>query len=296
MATNVTINSQFKGVPAGQIIGSIFREANTLKDRLINVIPDVVGSGFLRRTNIVDGLLDYSCGFTPSGSIDLTEVEITPKKFKVNIEICKETFRSRWSAAQMGFSAWNDVIPADEQEAIMLELSNSVSSKIETNIWNGLSATSGQFQGLLPKMVADSTVVKVGTPVAITPLNVAAQMGRTLDLVKDAVVEREDFIFGVSKNIHRAFVRANGATNSNYQADTNNFEGYEIRVIAGLPANTMVLYNQANVSFLTGLESDSQEVRIKDMDDISGTIRVGMVFTAGVGYAYGGDIVLYKTA
>lgn len=58
----------------------------------------------------------------------------------------------------------------------------------------------------------------------------------------------------------------------------------------------MVLYPAGMVNFLTGLESDLQEIVIKDMDesDLSGTIRVKMVFTAGVGYVDGSDIVLYK--
>lgn len=298
MPTTVTVNSAFKGVPAGKIVGAIFKQANTISKNLINVIPNVVGSGFLRKTNITDGLANYACGFSASGAVNLSEVEITPKKLKVNLEICKEDFRSRWSAAQMGFSAHNDEIPADEKEALFQELINSISAKIEQHIWTGVATIDGQFQGLLPKMVADSTVVKVGTPVAITPANVVAQMGKTLDLAKDEVIGREDFVFAVSSNVYRAYVRAMGATVANYQADLAEFEGYKLEIATGLPANTMVLYNRANVSFLTGLESDLQEVRILDMDehDLSGTIRVAMVFTAGVGYAYGADIVLYKTA
>lgn len=297
MATVVNVNSNFQGVPAGEIIGAIFKKANTISERLINVIPNVVGSGFLRKTNVTDGLADYSCGFTPSGQVDLTEVEVTPKKLKVNIEICKETFRSRWSAAQMGFSAWNDEIPADEKEAIMLELAQAISAKIENYIWTGVAATNGQFGGLIPQMVADATVVDV-VGATVTASNVIAELGKALDAQSDEVIDREDFVFGVSRNVHRAYVRAMGATVANYQGDTAEFEGFKLSVINGLPANTMVLYPSNNVSFLTGLESDTQEVRILDMDehDLSGTIRVAMVFTAGVGYADGSDIVLYKKA
>lgn len=297
MPTTVTVNSNFQGLPAGEIIGQIFKQANTIGDNLINVIPNVVGSGFLRKTYVTDGLADYSCGFSASGAVDLTEVEITPKKLKVNIELCKETFRSRWSAAQMGFSAWNNEIPADEKEAIMLELSQAISAKIDSYIWTGVAATNGQFGGLIPQFVADATVVDV-VGVVVTSANVVAQLGRAIDAQSDEVLSREDFVFGISKNVHRAYVRALGATAANFSADNMYFDGYKLTVINGLPANTMVLYPSLNVSFLTGLESDTQEVRIKDMDesDLSGTIRVAMVFTAGVGYADGSDIVLYKKA
>ena len=161
MATSVTINSAYKGSEAGEILGQIFKQANTIGDNLINVIPNTVGSAFLRKTYVTDGLSDYSCGFSATGAVNLSEVEIAPKKLKVNLEICKETFRSRWSAAQMGFSAHNDQIPADEKEALMLELAGSISAKIDSNIWNGGATVSGEFGGLIPKMVADAAVVGV---------------------------------------------------------------------------------------------------------------------------------------
>jgi len=297
MATTVSVNSAFKGQAAGEIFGQIFKQANTIQDGLISVIPNIVGSGFLRKTYIGDGLADYSCGWNASGSVDLTEKEITPKKLKVNLEICKETFRSRWSAAQMGFSAWNKEIPADEKEAILLELSNSIAAKVESYIWTGVAATSGQFGGLIPQMVADASVVDVvGT--SVTPANVVAEMGKALDATSDEVTSREDFVFGVSKNVYRAYVRSLSANNANFQSDAAFFDTYKVSVINGLPANTMVLYPAGMVNFVTGLESDSQEIVIKDMDesDLSGNIRVKMVFTAGVGYVDGSDIVLYKTA
>ena len=113
MATTVNVTSSFKGLPAGEIFGTIFLKANTIETGSVTVMPNVVGSGFLRMTGLQDGLADYSCGFNAAGVVDLTEKEYTPKKLKVNLEICKEEFRQRWSAAQMGFSAWNGAIPAD---------------------------------------------------------------------------------------------------------------------------------------------------------------------------------------
>ena len=52
-----------------------------------------------------------------------------------------------------------------------------------------------------------------------------------------------------------------------------------------------------NLYFGTGLLSDHNEVRIKDMDDtdLSGTVRYKMVYTAGVQYVRGAEVVLYTT-
>ena len=58
----------------------------------------------------------------------------------------------------------------------------------------------------------------------------------------------------------------------------------------------MLGYNPAQVFFGTGLLSDLNEVRIKDTDesDLSGIVRMKMVMTGGVQYAWGGEIVLYS--
>lgn len=295
MATTVNVTSDFQGAPAGEIITQIFKQANTIKDNLVKVVPNVVGSAFISKTYLADGLADYACGFTGAGTLDLTEVELTPKKLKVELDICKEVFRQRWSATQMGFSAWNDNIPANEQEALLLELGNSISAKIDSYIWTGNNATNGQFGGLIPQFLADSSVIDV-TGTTVTAANVIVEMGKALDAVPDEVLDRTDFVFGVSRNVFRAYVRALSATNANFQSDSAFFDGYKVTVINGLPANTMVLYPANNVFFGTGLESDLQEVRIKDMDDtdFTGMIRVKMVFTAGVKYADGSDIVLYS--
>lgn len=294
MATTVNVTSDFQGMDAGLIIGQIFKQANTIQDNLIRVIPNVVGSAFIQKSYLADGLADYSCGFNPAGQLDLTEVELAPKKLKVELEICKEKFRQRWTATQMGFSAWNDQIPATEQEAILLELGNSISAKIDSYIWSG-TASNGQFEGFIPKLVADGSVVDVAGTTS-SAANVVAELGKALDAVSDAVLSRPDFVFGVSNNIYRNYVRALSATSANFQSDAAYFDGYKLTVINGLPANTMVLYPADMLFFGTGLESDLQEVRIKDMDetDLSGNIRIKMVFTAGVNYADGSDIVLYK--
>ena len=58
----------------------------------------------------------------------------------------------------------------------------------------------------------------------------------------------------------------------------------------------MVGYTKSNVTFVTGLLADHNEIKIKDMDetDLSGQVRMKVVFTGAIGYAYGGEIVLYK--
>ena len=55
MATNLTINSNYVGEAAGDIIGKAFREADTISRGLINVIPNINKIGYLRK-------IDYTAG------------------------------------------------------------------------------------------------------------------------------------------------------------------------------------------------------------------------------------------
>lgn len=293
MATVINIDTNYNGEAAGKIFTSIFLSADTLDKNAVNVIPNVVGTkAYLRKTELTDGIVDFACGFTPSGTLDLGEKEVTLKKLMLPLEICKETFRQRWSASQMGFSAWNDEIPADEREALLLEAKGLIASTIEKDIWNGDGSVNGHFNGILTELATDTDSNDV-TGVAITAANVIDEMGKVLDATPTAVLQRPDFVFAVSTDVYRKYVRALGA--ANFAQSTTDFEGYELTVLAGLPANSILTYNRENVVFLTGLESDFNELRIKDMDetDLSGNIRIKAVYIAGASYVDGSMVTWY---
>jgi len=301
MPTTLNITTNYVGQVAGDYIAAMIKESNTLSENLITVLPNVVSTTFLRKIQTADAFVDYVCGFTPAGSITLSEYPITPKKIKWDSELCKEDFRQLWTAQEMGFSAHNDSLPATEQAAILLDMGKKVARKIDLDIWTGDDST-GKFDGLIPQFLADATVIDVATPVAITSANVEAQLVNFLDAIPDQVIGAPDLVMGVStnvlrslKNVQGSFARANGTFANPSEFD---FNGYTLTEIKALPANTMVAYAKSNITFVTGLLSDHNEIKVKDMDetDLSGTIRMKVVLTGAVGYAYGGEIVLYKTA
>jgi hypothetical protein len=199
----------------------------------------------------------------------------------------------------MGFSAHNDDIPKTEKEAIILEIAKNVSRKIDTDIWEG-AGTTGTLSGLVPTILADAATIKVATPVAITSVTVEAQLQKFIDAIPDALLSSPDQILLVSTNVLRALrkvygvaVRANGTFLSPNQFD---FDGYTLTEGKGLNANTMIAYNRPNVFFGTGLLSDFNDIRVKDMDeyDLSGQMRIKVVFTGAIQYANSEEIVIYR--
>ena len=299
MATALNVTTNFVGEVAGEYIAEMIKEANTISENLVTVLPNVVSPQFIRKIETAAGFVDYSCGFTPAGSITLSERELAPKKVKWDSELCKEDFRQLWTASQMGFSAHNDSLPQTEQAAILSDMGTRIARKIDQDIWEGNGAT-GNFHGLIPALLLDAAVIDVTTPIPVTAANVEAELGRFIDAIPDEVIGSAGVVLGVSTNVIRAVKRAYGtqarANGTFLKPSEFDFEGYTLTEVKGLNANTMVAYDKNQVFFGTGLTADFNEIAVKDMSefDLSGTVRMKVVFTGGVQYAYGGEIVLYR--
>ena len=299
MATTTNISTNYVGEVAGQYIAEMIKEANTISENLVTVLPNVVSPQFVRKIETATGFVDYACGWAPAGSVTLSERQLAPKKIKQDLELCKEDFRQLWTSIEMGFSAHNDKLPSTEQEAILLSLGKDVARKVDVDIWEG-DGLAGNFDGLIPALVLDADVVDVATPIAITSANVEAEVGKFLDTIADELFGADGMVYGVSTNVIRALKRAYGtqarANGTFLQPSEFDFEGTILTEIKGLNANTMVAYNKEQVFFGTSLLSDLNEIKIKDMDesDLSGIVRMKMVMTGGVQYAFGGEITLYR--
>ena len=300
MATSVTVNSNYNGEVAGEIVGKAFKEADTIAKGLVTVLPNIPVKTPIRKIDYGNGRQDFSCGFTPAGSVTLAEVVLEPKKIKNEAEICKEDFRNVWDTATMGFSAHNDNMPADEEQALLVEILADTAQATDANIWTGDATNDGEFDGFIPLWLSDASVIDV-TATTITASNVVAEMQKVSNAVPIALRRKTDLVFAISPDVAQFY------NNALITAGINNGLGgqgqdlylgmYKLEIVNGLPANTMVIYQKKNLYFGTGLLSDHNEVRIKDMDetDLSGTVRYKMVYTAGVQYVRGNEIVLYTT-
>lgn len=301
MATSVTVNSNYNGEVAGEIVGKAFKEADTIAKGLVTVLPNIPVKTSIRKIDYGNGRQDFSCGFTPAGSVTLAEVVLEPKKIKNEAEICKEDFRNVWDTATMGFSAHNDNMPVDEEQALLVEILADTAQATDANIWTGDATNDGEFDGFIPLFLADATVIDVATPATITKANVISKIEATLAAVPIALRRKTDLVFAVSPDVALYYTQAlvsAGISNGLGGGDLPLMYGsYKLEVVNGLPESTMVVYQKKNLYFGTGLLSDHNEVRIKDMDetDLSGTVRYKMVYTAGVQYVRGNEIVLYTT-
>lgn len=306
MATTLTVSSNYAGEVAGEIIGAAFKEADTIQKGLITVLPNIKFKISLRKIEYANGRTDYACGWAPQGTVTLSEKTLEPKKIMNNLELCKEDFLQVWSAIQMGFSAHNDNIPNDIDQALIAEILADTAEATETQIWQGVTATDGQFGGYIPLFDADSDIIKDGNGItglgaAISKSNVISELEKVTTAIPIALRRKTDMVFGISPDVANFYSQAlispqiSNGSNDPGSPQKLQYGIYMLDIINGLPANTMVVFQKKNLYFGTGLMSDHNELRIKDMDesDLSGQIRYKMVYTAGVQYVNSEEIIHY---
>lgn len=305
MATSIT--TTYAGEFAGKYVSAALLSADTIEGGGITVKPNVKYKEVMKKLSTNALVKDAACDFADQSTVTLTERILQPEEFQVNLELCKKDFHSDWEAVQMGYSAF-DSLPPSFADFLLGHVISKVAQKNEENIWQGVTANAGEFNGFTTLLAADADVIDVvGT--TVTAANVITELGKVVDAIPTAVYGKEDLYLYVSQSIARAYVRAlggfgasglgaNGVNNAGttwYNGGDLAFDGVKIFVASGLPDNDMVAAQKENLFFGTGLLSDHNEVKLIDMADLDGSqnVRVVMRFTAGVQYGIGGDIVYY---
>jgi len=319
MATTTSITSTYAGEFAGKYISAALLSGVTLDRGGIEIKPNVKFKEVIKKiATDANVIKDATCDFTDTATITLTERILQPEEFQVNLELCKKDFRSDWEAVSMGYSAF-DNLPPKFSDYLIGHVSGLVAEKTENNIWSGVNANAGEFDGFTTLLAADGDVIDVAAA-TVTSSNVIAQLGAIVDAIPSTLYGKEDLYIYVSQNIARAYVRAlggfgilqNAAGTENvsdigangvsgqgtmwWQNGALSFDGVKLFVANGLGDNKAVAAEKSNLFFGTGLLSDHNEVKLIDMADLDGSqnVRVVMRFTAGVQYGIGSDIVLYS--
>ena len=308
---SVSLTTTYAGEFSGKYIAAALLSASTLDAGAISILPNVKFKSVLQKGATDDIVKDATCDFvTDAGTLTLTEAILIPEEFQVNLQICKKDLHASWEAAQMGYSAFDNLAPSFA-EFVIAHVAAKVADRTEKNIWAGSTATSGQFDGFQVKLAADATVNDV-TGTTVTSANVIEEMGKVVDSAvanAPAILGQEDLTLYVSQNVAQAYIRAlggfgasglgaNGFDNKGatwYNGGALTFEGINIFVAKGFDNNKMVLAQKSNLYFGTGILNDQNEVKVIDMSDIDGSqnVRVIMRFTAGVQHVFGSDIVYY---
>ena len=305
---NPTItSSSYSGQFASKYLAASLLSAKTLDDAAITILPNIKYKAAMKVGAFSNLVRSADCDFDSSTSgLTLTEKVLTPAELQVNLQICKKELHADWEAAQMGFSAF-DNLPPLFSDFVIARVAAEVASATESSIWGG-SAGEGNFDGFVTLANAGGSGVVSVTAGTVTSANVIAELGKIVDAIPSGVYGADDLIIYVSQNIYRAYIRALGGfgasglgaagydnKGNNQSLDNLFFDGVRIYPSSGFGDNQAIAARSSNLFFGTGLLNDRNEVKVIDMADIDGSqnVRVVMRYTAGCQIGVGADVVLY---
>ena len=305
MATSIT--TTYAGEFAGKYISAALLSADTIEGGGVTIKPNVKFKEVLKTINLDAITKDATCDFSDTSTLTLAESVLEVKQLQVNLELCKSDFEDDWMAIEMGYSAF-DSLPASFADYLIGYVASKVAAKNEENIWQGSSASAGEFDGFTTLAAANADVIDV-TGTTITAANVIDELGKVVDAIPAALYGKEDLYIYVSQHIARSYVRAlggfganglgaNGVNNAGttwYNGGDLAFDGVKLFVASGLPTNDMIAAQKSNLFFGTSLLADWQEVKLLDMADLDGSknVRVIMRMAAGCQIGIGADVVYY---
>lgn len=270
-------SSSYAGEHAGLYINAALRQAKSLE--YLTVRENVnykevinVGAGALMK--------DATCSFDEqSTTLTLTESVLEVEQFQVAQEICRKTLLSDWS-----HSKEDDLVAF-----AMSYMAQRIADGVEFSIWQGNTATSGQFN-----KVATGSMTASSASAAYTAANIIANLQTLVADIPSNVYGKEDLYIYMNKKTYRFYVSAISALSAfpfNHMGQyTPEFEGIKIAVCSGIADNVMYAGQKSNLFFGTSSSSDLTEVQVVDMQPF-GEQNVRMVarFTAGVQVGVAGD-------
>ena len=279
LATTVNITSTYAGQWASKYVSVALLSGKTLDNGGVTIMPNI-DYKYVIQKGVFDSnfIKDASCDFTDTGAVTLTERVLTLEEYQINSEFCKKEFSQTWQAAEMGYSVLNSDLPASFQEFIVSNFAAKIADKYEQVIWSGVNGNQGEFDGFTVLFAADADVIDVAAP-AIDAANVIGTLQSVVAAIPATVYEKDDMYVYIGTDILRFYIQALGLVGAGSGIDNKGtlwyngvpltIDGIKLFHAPGMPANKAVAAQSSNLFFGTGLQSDMNEIRIIDMQEIT---------------------------
>ena len=308
MAQPTITGSTFAGKAAGFYISAALKEAKSLD--YLTMIENVKFKSVIQKMSHgadADGhgvVRDATCDFEKNGKLELTQKVLEPTNLQVNMDLCKKNLLSSWEALEMRAGAGAPP-PASFDDYVISYIGEIIANHAENNIWTGVGATNGEFEGFLTAttgaFAADGTVVSSTATGAYDTSNIITNLQTlTADMAANlnSALTKDDLHIYMNAKTYALYISAVstlGYVNAyNMNGDYEPvFEGYKIAVCPGMPVNQMVAAERSNLFFGTDLLSDTTRIALMDMSQLDGSDNMRLVakYSGGVQLGVGTDIV-----
>lgn len=271
----------------------------------ISVQTGVKHSAHLNFMEIAPTLQDGAgCSFTNAGEVSLTQRTIETAAIKVNLDICPKTLRGKYAEYLIQMNAAEHELPFEQY--IMEGVTNVLARKIETLMWQGDKAKTGDanlkwIDGFLA-IAADEADVK---DVTITTDSIYDAIAKVYVELPDEAIERGAEIY-VSPANYRKFMQELVAKNFFHYAGAVEsapteffFPGTSAKVVmtAGMTGvNDKILGTFAkNLFYGCDMEGDEEVIEVWWSQD-DRNYKLAAEWNSGVQIAFPNMVVLGATA
>jgi hypothetical protein len=247
-----------------------------------------------------------NCGWNASTD-DLSSVEIDVCGLSAMAEICQFSLEQSFVSLQMTKGSNGDFTVASFMDFYWNEMAKTIAENIEKLRWLGdtesLVPALALCDGYVKSLLADSAVIDIASPVAITPSNVLAKLALVYAAIPAAVIaNQEDLRIYVSTPVATAYRAAVAAANTQAnltQALDFSYLGIKMVMCPGMGTTSKIVATlKGNLIYSFDAEGDGKALRAINLADTVAepVIRTRANMKVGFTHVNGAEIVLYNAA
>ena len=247
-----------------------------------------------------------NCGWNASDD-DLSSVEVDVCGLSAMAEICQFQLEQSFVSLQMTKGSNGDFTVASFMDFYWGEMAKTIAENIEKLRWLGdtesLVPALALCDGYVKSLLADSAVIDIASPVAITPSNVLAKLALVYAAIPAAVIaNQEDLRIYVSTPVATAYRAAVAAANTQAnltQALDFSYLGIKMVLCPGMGTTSKIVATlKGNLIYSFDAEGDGKALRAINLADTVAepVIRTRANMKVGFTHVNGGEIVFYNAA
>lgn len=290
-------NINYCGKEAQEIFVKDLYESD-LKGYGIRYMSGVKGKTQLMSGEVGDLFQAYSCPFTPSGEVTLSEQWIEPSAIKVNLEECYDAFWNSFLVEQTEISLNGGITSTFYDWFFNNVLAKKLRKEYEEIFFNGEKGKGGYLglaDGIVKKVNDAENSVKV-SGATLTSANILGIVGEVAEAINGLDAEVENYKIFINYMDYRKLMTALGnesplttAVWANFAKEGNKVFAYGYEVVpCRIEKNTILASHPMNLVLGYDVENGDIQYKIVDMREstLENMFRVGVVTNIAVGVVY----------
>lgn len=306
MSSLTISDSTYSGQAASPWIVKASTDFATLNKGCIYVADSVRKKLTIPRYAVNNIIQDRAATPTTSGTQTVDSRVLEPQDFMVYMEFNPRDFETHWEAELLSDLLIGRRISSEHEDVIIGEVIKYVNKRRDFQVWQSRTSNTNDlkyYNGLVKKMLDDSSVVDIAGAAALSASNVEAKLNEVKDAIPDDIYEHPDFKYLV--NIETAKFWADAQRNETYkgtwtESGVMEFDGRPVVALPGLHEDTIIgtyCSNSPSSNIWMGMNSRGDEslVQMDFLQANSELMFVKMLLKEDVNYGWGEHIVLYTT-